>query len=245
MPARRRAVSRGFGRQGSAWSTAARDLLLVSLDGVVRLHGRTAETVVVPGLAATVPAGERFRTQAHHGARIWWLWAAPPDTTASGLGSFFESPILSAAARSPSAWSTSGSVSQHLASALRGLVPKWIAATPPVLLPRPADPRLRTALDWLSERLERPVGLPDAARTAGLAERTFQRRCRSDLGLSLTAWLTRARMLRAIAHLADSDMPIAGVVLRCGYQSPAAFTRAFTSLIGTTPSAWRTQDRTI
>jgi AraC-like DNA-binding protein len=225
------------------WQTADRGLLLLALDGVLRVQTDTAQAVVVPGLAAWVSRGTRYRVQSPRGARAWWLWC-PPDTGCDGgLRAFTEAPLLRAAARSEAAWASGEDVAHHLAAALVGLVPSWCAAAPTLTLPRARSPRLRRALDWLAPRLERPIGLPDAARAAGLSERTLQRRCRSELDLSLSAWLSRARMLRALAQLAEQDAPIASVALRCGYQSPAAFTRAFSALVGSTPSAWRAQSR--
>ena len=226
------------------WQTADRGLLLLALDGVIRVQTDSAEAVVVPGVAAWISTGTRYRVQAPMGERIWWLWCPPGIGCDGGLRAFTEAPLLWASARSEAAWASGEDVAFHLAAALVGLVPSWCAAAPPLTLPRARSPRLRRALDWLAPRLERPIGLPDAARAAGLSERTLQRRCRSELELSLSGWLSRARMLRALAQLAELDAPIASVALRCGYQSPAAFTRAFSALIGSTPSAWRARSRT-
>lgn len=226
------------------WQETDRGLLLLSLDGVLRVHTDAAEAVVVPGLAAWVSSGTRYRVQADRGAGAWWLWCPPGTGCDGGLRAFTEAPLLRAAARSEAAWASGEAVSFHLAAALVGLVPSWCGAAPPLTLPRARSARLRRALEWLTPRLERPVGLADAARAAGLSERTLQRRCRAELDLSLSAWLSRARMLRALAELAAPEAPIAAVALRCGYQSPAAFTRAFSALVGSTPSGWRAQSRT-
>ena len=243
-------ASPGRGHQGwlrsehGSWHGYGHGLLLVSMKGALRLQSGTASAVVVPGLAAAVSADTPFRVDAPQGAHIWWLWTPAATDCGAGLRSFVEAPLLGAAARCRTAWSSGDAVAQALTTALVGLMPGWCASTPPLTLPRAQDQRMQSALDWLGARLERPVGLADAARAAGLADRTFQRRCRMELGLSLTAWLTRARMLRAVAQLAETDAPIADVALRCGYQSPAAFTRAFTGLVGVTPSAWRARSRT-
>lgn len=229
--------------EDSEWQTADRGLLLLSLDDAIRVQTDTAEAVVVPGLAAWVSGGQRYRLEAPRGSRAWWLWCPPGTGFDGGLRAFPEAPMLLAAARSEAAWASGDDVSFHLAAALVGLVPSWCAAAPQLTLPRARSPQLRRGLAWLAPRLERPIGLPDAARAAGLSERTLQRRCRSELELSLSGWLSRARMLRALTLLAAQDAPIAAVALRCGYQSPAAFTRAFSSMVGSTPSAWRAQSR--
>jgi AraC-like DNA-binding protein len=43
------------------------------------------------------------------------------------------------------------------------------------------------------------------------------------------------------ALLRDTAAPVASVALEVGYQSEAAFTRAFKRLVGKTPSLWRRQ----
>jgi transcriptional regulator GlxA family with amidase domain len=62
---------------------------------------------------------------------------------------------------------------------------------------------------------------------------------REELGTSFSTWLARARMLRATELLADPDAAVGDVALRCGFQSPAAFSRAFQLHLGRPPSAWR------
>jgi transcriptional regulator GlxA family with amidase domain len=90
-------------------------------------------------------------------------------------------------------------------------------------------------------RLNRPVGLADAALAGAVSERTLQRRCRTELEMSLSSWLTRARVIHSLELLStpDTDRSVAAIARSCGYNSPAAFTRAFSQLLATTPSAWR------
>jgi AraC-like DNA-binding protein len=45
----------------------------------------------------------------------------------------------------------------------------------------------------------------------------------------------------AARKLADSTAKIAGVAADCGYESEAAFSRAFKKLVGLSPAEWRTR----
>jgi AraC-like DNA-binding protein len=52
-------------------------------------------------------------------------------------------------------------------------------------------------------------------------------------------YLARWRMQRAARLLADGRQTVAAVAARVGYESEAAFSRAFKKLVGDSPSGWR------
>lgn len=130
-------------------------------------------------------------------------------------------------------------VIQGWTTAVCGLIPRWCGPIVELALLRGESDELRAALAHLLSRLDRPVGLPDAARAAGVSQRTIQRRCASELDMPLSGWLTRARILHAIELLTQHEVAVGEVAAKSGYQSAAAFTRAFSQLLGSTPSAWR------
>lgn len=77
------------------------------------------------------------------------------------------------------------------------------------------------------------------ARKAGWSLRTLQRRCRDELGVPLSSWLLRARALRGLELLADPRMSVGEAALLCGYESTAAFSRAFHASLGAPPGVLR------
>ncbi len=84
--------------------------------------------------------------------------------------------------------------------------------------------------DWTLEKLAKAVGLSRSA----LAERFTH-----FVGDPPMQYLTRWRMQLAARHLADGETKVATVALRVGYDSEAAFSRAFKKAAGVPPAAWR------
>ena len=85
---------------------------------------------------------------------------------------------------------------------------------------------------WTIESLARGVGLSRSA----LAERFTQ-----FVGQPPMQYLTNWRMQLAANHLRSGMESIAAIAGRVGYESEAAFSRAFKKAVGTPPSQWRTR----
>jgi AraC-like DNA-binding protein len=83
---------------------------------------------------------------------------------------------------------------------------------------------------WTLESLAREVG---ASRSA-LAERFAH-----FLGQPPMQYLARWRMQMAARLLADGPAKVSAVALEVGYESEAAFSRAFKKMAGTSPATWR------
>ena len=52
-------------------------------------------------------------------------------------------------------------------------------------------------------------------------------------------YLARWRLQLAAYHLRNSDMPLARIAAQVGYESGAAFNRAFRRSFGVPPATWR------
>lgn len=120
--------------------------------------------------------------------------------------------------------------------ALRG----WLADQPETgWLGALRDPRLSRAIVAMHREPARPWSLADLAREAVMSRSAFAERFRSQLGEAPMQYLTRARMLQALARLRDSDAGISELAADAGYSSEAAFHRAFRRFTGLTPGAAR------
>jgi AraC-like DNA-binding protein len=86
------------------------------------------------------------------------------------------------------------------------------------------------ARDWTVE---------DLARQAGLSRSTFAERFTQLVGMPPMQYLARWRMQVAAGLLASDDRKIAAVALEVGYESEAAFSRAFKALVGCSPVSWK------
>lgn len=69
---------------------------------------------------------------------------------------------------------------------------------------------------------------------AGAGRRTVERRFRTETGMSLGQWRRRARVLAAVAMLAEGDT-VTRVASAVGYSTPSAFVAAFRSELHATP----------
>ena len=84
--------------------------------------------------------------------------------------------------------------------------------------------------DWTIESLAKSIGLSRSA----LAERFTQ-----FVSQPLMQYMTHWRMQLAANHLLSGMDSIAVIANRVGYESEAAFSRAFKKSVGTPPSQWR------
>lgn len=80
----------------------------------------------------------------------------------------------------------------------------------------------------------------EAARYAGVHERTLNRRLR-ERGTSFRNEVNEVRYAMARSFLANSSASIAEIALALGYTDPTTFIHAFKRWSGTPPSKWRAQ----
>jgi AraC-like DNA-binding protein len=81
--------------------------------------------------------------------------------------------------------------------------------------------------------------LNELARRAGMSRAALAARFTHLVGEAPMQYLTLWRMQIAARLLADSSMKVAGVGRAIGYESEAAFSRAFKKTVGVSPAAWR------
>ena len=87
--------------------------------------------------------------------------------------------------------------------------------------------------------------LDGLARDVGLSRTTFADRFVHYAGMPPMQYLARWRMQLAARRLENPGNTIAQVAAEVGYESEAAFNRAFKKLIGTSPGKWRKRGRAI
>jgi AraC family transcriptional activator of mtrCDE len=110
---------------------------------------------------------------------------------------------------------------------------------PSGLLALAASPRLAPALTALFQEPAHAWTLPRLAQLCHLSRATFARQFQEQLGHSANDLLTDIRMTLAANELRKSPVSTGVVAEKAGYQSEAAFQRAFKQRMGVTPAQWR------
>src|SRR5216684_2292779 len=107
------------------------------------------------------------------------------------------------------------------------------------LLAVAGNSRLAPALAAMFNEPARAWSLPELARLCNMSRATLARQFQEKLGRSASALLTEIRMTLASNELKKPSMSTGAVADAVGYQSEAAFQRAFKSYMGLTPAQWR------
>lgn len=138
----------------------------------------------------------------------------------------------------------SDAIVRQLASALFALsIRAWLAQTPavPGLFALLAERRVQPAVHAMLDAPQQPWTLATLAELCHMSRATFARVFGHAAGAAPLAVLTQLRMAQA-ARLLETGQHAAGMVAEMvGYQSEAAFHRAFKRRYGVGPGAWRRQ----
>ena len=105
------------------------------------------------------------------------------------------------------------------------------------------DPVVGRALARLHAEPARAWTLPELAREAGASRSVLAERFTSLVGHPPIEYLTQWRMQLAAGRLAAGAAPVSAVASEVGYESEAAFCRAFKKVTGATPASWRSRPR--
>ncbi|TAL53983.1 AraC family transcriptional regulator [Pandoraea sp.] len=114
------------------------------------------------------------------------------------------------------------------------------AQTPALgLLALAGQPRLAPALTAMFDDPAHPWTLPELAQRCHMSRATLARHFQDKVGRSASDLLTDLRMSLAANALKKPALSTEAVAEIVGYQSVAAFRRAFTQRTGMTPGEWR------
>lgn len=112
---------------------------------------------------------------------------------------------------------------------------------PAGLLALAGYPRLAPALDAMFRHPGHPWTLPLLAEKCNMSRATFVRLFHEKLGISASDLLTDIRMTLSANELRATTASTGAIAEAVGYQSEAAFQRAFKLHMGMTPARWRKQ----
>ncbi|WP_308159293.1 DJ-1/PfpI family protein [Curtobacterium sp. ISL-83] len=110
----------------------------------------------------------------------------------------------------------------------------------PRSIPEPLGDVFAASRAWAVDHLAADLSLAALARQANVSGRTFSRRFAADTGITPMQWALRARIDRARELLERTDLSMTQIADATGLRSDANLRRHFGSIVGTSPTAYRT-----
>jgi AraC-like DNA-binding protein len=122
-------------------------------------------------------------------------------------------------------------VRAHIASSSETCKSGWLRAT--------FDPKIGAALKAIHEKVENPWTVETLAAAAGMSRSAFALRFKELLGETPLEYLTNWRMYKATGLLQGNERKLFEVAKSVGYESDAAFSKAFKRVLGVPPREFR------
>lgn len=103
--------------------------------------------------------------------------------------------------------------------------------------------KIDTAARWIRENYRRPISVAKAAEMAAMSERSFLRRFKSQMGITPSECLLRARLDASCRLLVSTDLPVDKIARRCGVASGDGLAKLFRKRLSVSPTEYRIAER--
>lgn len=103
--------------------------------------------------------------------------------------------------------------------------------------------RIQNAIDYIEDRLDLELGLPNIAKEAYMSLSSFYRLFFSMTGFTVKEYIRRRRISKASWILQNPSEKVIDIALQFGFESQEAFSRSFKQLTGMTPGVCRKTKR--
>lgn len=223
----------------TAWHSHPRAQLLYAIDGVMLVDSVAGFWVIPPNRALWLPAGVRHSVRMSGTVRMRTafidaerLGHLPERTCVLNVSPLLRE-LMVAAVQVPVDHDGSGrdgTLMTLLVHEIRR------AATLPLHLPMPTDPRLLTICESLADKPSDAATAQEWAERLGVAAKTVHRLFLKETGMSFVQWREQARLLYALRRIAEGSRVI-DIALDCGYSSQSAFSAMFRRHFGVPPSS--------
>jgi AraC-like DNA-binding protein len=100
------------------------------------------------------------------------------------------------------------------------------------------DPQMGTALSAIHDSVNTPWTVESLAEVAGMSRSAFAARFKELLGQTPLEYVTEWRMQKAMPLLEQRDQKLIDVARSVGYESDAAFSKAFKRVVGASPGEY-------
>ena len=103
--------------------------------------------------------------------------------------------------------------------------------------------KLRRALDYIEENIDRDIGLEELSKTIDMSPHYFCRAFRKSVGMPPYRYLISRRIERSKDLLVSTDKDVTEIALKVGFSSHSHFSTAFRRAVGHAPSTYRNSVR--
>jgi AraC family transcriptional regulator len=104
---------------------------------------------------------------------------------------------------------------------------------------------MNQAIDYLESVMGEEISLEKAARQSGYSLRDFQQIFAFLTNTTIGMYIRKRKLSLAANDIMVSDEKIIDIAFKYGYESPTAFSRAFSQLFGVSPSSARDEGITL
>lgn len=94
---------------------------------------------------------------------------------------------------------------------------------------------------YIEDRLAKKITPAQMAAELGMSETAFSRKFKLKVGQTPMRFVTQMRLEAAARHVAEDNVPLAEVALRCGFADQAHLSRSFKKAYGCSPTAFKTR----
>jgi AraC family transcriptional regulator len=102
--------------------------------------------------------------------------------------------------------------------------------------------RIIGMLVYIDEHFNEPLTLDDLAQIACFSPYHFHRIFQAFVGEPMYAYIKRLRLENAAVNLRSTELSVTDIAFKSGYETPAAFAKAFRERFGVTPTGFRTKN---
>ena len=241
-------LAEDFETMDSPWHSHGLHQILFAAEGTLHLFVPDGQWLLPPQRAAWISAGVRHRVESNQ-AQLRTVYLSPfitgmpqRDCCVFAVGPLAREMILASMEWGPDR-DPEDELAEHFFGALALFCHRWTQKTRPYHLPRAQSPELERAMNWMLQNLSESPTLSQAAEKAGLSTRTLARRFKHEAQTSYRTFLRSARLLRAMEILSKPNNRVTDAAFEVGFESLAAFTRAFTAFTGELPRDYRARIR--
>jgi transcriptional regulator GlxA family with amidase domain len=113
----------------------------------------------------------------------------------------------------------------------------------PIALPTTTNTKLRPIILYMAQNFGQPITLENIAARFSMGERTLSRLFQSTINISFLQYLKLLRIVRAIEMILQDNLSTTEIAYQTGYNSLAAFSKAFFQVTNIRPSDFNRQNR--